>query len=238
MRRAGPYTAETVRRHNQASSIADSPWQTGQWETEEYMRKNGARRPGRRSKLMPIIEWGGGFLCKPYVPRRNDWMLYVCVCVCVCVCVRATRTAALTFRLLRQSRTVLVAIYPFFRFKRVNSKRKYLREICYVILSDLLLFRYRLKWDKFKSHYTKMYISNIFPPSVSGTYKLPSLEKENMTFFDNFSTYAKTMSCFSKTVQNLTHKTIQYVVYRPLLMTECFPLIPPAEFLLATNVFL
>jgi hypothetical protein len=40
---AGPYAAETVRRHSQTS-----PRQTGQGETEEHMAKNGTWR-GQRS---------------------------------------------------------------------------------------------------------------------------------------------------------------------------------------------
>jgi hypothetical protein len=32
----------------------------------------GVKRPGWRSKPMPRIEWDGGFLWKPCVPRQND----------------------------------------------------------------------------------------------------------------------------------------------------------------------
>jgi hypothetical protein len=32
---------------------------------------------GRRSKLMPRTELDGGFLWKPYVPQRNDGILYI-----------------------------------------------------------------------------------------------------------------------------------------------------------------
>jgi len=39
---AGPYTAETDRRHNQTSPRVEPPRQTGQRETEEYVAKNGA----------------------------------------------------------------------------------------------------------------------------------------------------------------------------------------------------
>jgi len=39
---AGPYTAETDRRHNQTSPRVEPTRQTGQRETEECMAKNGA----------------------------------------------------------------------------------------------------------------------------------------------------------------------------------------------------
>jgi len=39
---AGPYTAETNRRHNQTSPRVKPTTQTGQRETEEYVAKNGA----------------------------------------------------------------------------------------------------------------------------------------------------------------------------------------------------
>jgi len=39
---AGPYTAKNTQRHSQASSRVESPRQTGQGETEEYMAKKGA----------------------------------------------------------------------------------------------------------------------------------------------------------------------------------------------------
>jgi len=45
---AGPYTAKTTRRHSQASPRVESPRQTGEGETKEYMAKDGARR-GQRS---------------------------------------------------------------------------------------------------------------------------------------------------------------------------------------------
>ena len=37
---AGPYTAKTIRRHSQTSPRVESPRQTGQGETKEYMAKN------------------------------------------------------------------------------------------------------------------------------------------------------------------------------------------------------
>ena len=39
---AGPYNAETDRRHNKTSPRVEPTRQTGQRETEEYMAKNGA----------------------------------------------------------------------------------------------------------------------------------------------------------------------------------------------------
>jgi hypothetical protein len=39
---AGPYTAETVRRHSQTIPRVEPPRQTGQRETEEHMAKSGA----------------------------------------------------------------------------------------------------------------------------------------------------------------------------------------------------
>jgi len=39
---AGPYTAETDRRHNQTSPGVKPTRQMGQRETEEYVAKNGA----------------------------------------------------------------------------------------------------------------------------------------------------------------------------------------------------
>jgi hypothetical protein len=36
---AGPYTAETIRRHSQTSPRVQSPRQTGQRETEEHMAR-------------------------------------------------------------------------------------------------------------------------------------------------------------------------------------------------------
>jgi hypothetical protein len=36
----------------------------------------GVKRPGRRWKAMPRVEWDGGFLWKPYVPWRNDGICY------------------------------------------------------------------------------------------------------------------------------------------------------------------
>jgi hypothetical protein len=69
--------------------------------------------------------------------------------------------------------------------------------------------------------------------------KLAAKNKEYMTFFlITCHLTRKPTSCFSKSVQHVAHKTIQYVVCTPFLMTERFPLIPPAQFLLATNVFI
>jgi hypothetical protein len=36
----------------------------------------GVKKTGQRLKVMPTIECDGGFLWEPYVPRRNDWILY------------------------------------------------------------------------------------------------------------------------------------------------------------------
>jgi hypothetical protein len=35
------------------------------------------KRPGQRLNVMPRTECDGGFLWKPYVPRRNDSILYI-----------------------------------------------------------------------------------------------------------------------------------------------------------------
>ena len=44
---AGPYTVKTTWRHSQASPWVESPRQTRQGQTEEYMVKNGAQRDQR-----------------------------------------------------------------------------------------------------------------------------------------------------------------------------------------------
>jgi len=82
---AGPHTARTGGRYNHASPRVEPAKINGEGgdrgingEERCLKRPKELRRPGRRSKLMPRIEGDGGFLWKPYVPRWNDGMLYVC----------------------------------------------------------------------------------------------------------------------------------------------------------------
>jgi hypothetical protein len=45
------------------------------WRRTVLEEAKGINKTGRRSKLMPRIEWDGRFLWKPYVPQQNDGML-------------------------------------------------------------------------------------------------------------------------------------------------------------------